>query len=245
LLTRVKKKVTLNFYWPNSSDWTFHFEDPQTLVEQQKYLHSRMHGLDKVDVEVNNIFDADTSFLEGALHSGIENKFGYRVLHNVNTWLFREQFLNVPVIDNLVVIWRTKWIDSKYPPFKDSYDASYWDLIIPILKMKGFNVVEVTHRTPISEVFFLISRCRFVVAYNGMYHYLSKNLIKPMIVLGNSKIIRTHNPQAIFFYSPEKDESPRTVLDYLLDIETNLPLMEFKANDVKRRLYPKIYGKPL
>jgi hypothetical protein len=111
--------------------------------------------------------------------------------------------------------------------------------------MKGFNVVEVTHRTPISEVFFLISHCRFVVAYNGMYHYLSKNLIKPMIVLGNSKIIRTHNPQAIFFYSPEKDESPRTVLDYLLDIETNLPLMEFKANDVKRRLYPKIYGKPL
>ena len=159
--------------------------------------------------------------------------------------VFREQFLNVPVIDNLVVIWRTKWIDSKYPPFKDSYDSSYWDLIIPILKMKGFNVVEVTHRTPISEVFHLISRCRFVVAYNGMYHYLSKNMVKPMIVLGNSKIIRTHNPQAIHFFAPEKDESPRTVLDYLLDIENNLPLMEFKANDVKQRLYPKIYGKKL
>lgn len=204
-----------------------------------------MHDYGNIDVDVNNIFNADTSFLNGALHSGIENKFGYRVLHNINTWFFREQFLNVPVIDNLVVIWRTKWIDSKYPPFKDSYDSSYWDLIIPILEMKGFNVVEVTHRTPISEVFYLISRCKFIVAYNGMYHYLAKNMIKPMIVLGNSKIIRTHNPQAIHFYSPEKDDSPRTMLDYLLDIETNLPLMEFKANDVKRRLYPKIYGKPL
>jgi len=204
-----------------------------------------MHDYGNIDVGVNNIFNADTSFLDGALHSGIENKFGYRVLHNINTWFFREQFLNVPVIDKLVVIWRTKWIDSKYPPFKDSYDSSYWDLIIPILEMKGFNVVEVTHRTPISEVFYLISRCKFIVAYNGMYHYLAKNMIKPMIVLGNSKIIRTHNPQAIHFYSPEKDDSPRAVLDYLLDIENNLPLMEFKANDIKRRLYPKIYGKPL
>jgi hypothetical protein len=202
-----------------------------------------MHGYGDVKVEVNNIFNASHDWLNGELHRGIETKDGYVVLNGPNTWLFREEFLNVPVIDNLVVVWRTKFISSTYPKFKDSYDSSYWDLIIPILKMLGYNVVEVTHRTPISEVFFLISRCRFIVAYNGMYHYIAKNLVKPMVVLGDSSIIRTHNPQAKHFYAPHKDKSKREVLDFILNMKDNVHLLEEKARKVKKQIYPIVYGK--
>lgn len=242
-ITYFKKKVYLKYHWLNSPEWKFHFEDPQTIIEQQQYLLTRMHGYGKVKVDVENIFNTSQDFLNGDLHSHIERPNGYAVLEGPNTWLFREQFLNLKPYDNLVVVWRTKFISSNYPKFKDSYDSSYWDLIIPILKMLNYNVVEVTHRTPISEVFYLISRCKFVVAYNGMYHYIAKNLVKPMIVLGDSSIIRTHNPQAIHFYAPHKDKSEREVLDYLLNIKTNYRMMEKKVCKVKKQIYPIVYGK--
>jgi hypothetical protein len=202
-----------------------------------------MHGYGKVKVNVENVFNTSQDFLGGHLHSNIELPSGYAVLRGPNTWLFREQFLNVKQYDKLVVVWRTKFISSSYPKFKDSYDSSYWDLIIPILKMLGYNVVEVTHRTPISEVFYLISRCKFIVAYNGMYHYIAKNLVKPMIVLGDSSIIKTHNPQAVHFFSPKKDKSEREVLDYILNIDTNYDEMMQKVQRVKQQIYPIVYGK--
>lgn len=203
----------------------------------------RLHGFGKVNVVVENTHGTSHDFFNGQLHTNIDRTTGYAVLDSINTWLFQERFLNVPVIDNLVVVWRTKFIDSNYPKFKDSYDSSYWDLIIPILKMKGYNVMEVSHRTPISEVFHLISRCKFIVAYNGMYHYIAKNLIKPMIVLGDSSIIKTHNPQAIHFFAPHKDETERSVLDYVLNIENNLDEMITKVENTKRKIYPIVYGK--
>tara|TARA_R110000868_G_scaffold30953_3_gene113856 strand:+ start:5682 stop:6299 length:618 start_codon:yes stop_codon:yes gene_type:complete len=202
-----------------------------------------MHGFGKVNLVVENIHRTSHDRFNGDLHTHIERPSGYSVLDGINTWLFAEKFLNMPVNDNLVVVWRTKFIDSTYPKFKDSYDSSYWDLIIPILKMKGYNVMEVTHRTPIAEVFHLIASCKFVVAYNGMYHYIAKNLVKPMIVLGDSSIIKTHNPQAVHFFAPHKDASERTVLDYLLNIETNIHKMQKKAIKTKRSLYPIVYGK--
>lgn len=109
--------------------------------------------------------------------------------------------------------------------------------------MKGYTVIEISHRTPIREVFHLIASCKFIVAYNGMYHYISKNLIKPMIVLGDSGIIKMHNPQAIHFFSPKKDPTPRYVLDYLLNIEENLPKMIRKTEDVRKKLYNLVYNK--
>jgi len=202
-----------------------------------------MHGYEKVAVEVENIFNTSHDFLDGQLHTNIDRPSGYSVLQGPNTWLFQEKFLNLPTHDKLVVVWRTKFIDSTYPKFKDSYDSSYWDLIIPILKTMGYVVVEVTHRTPISEVFYLISRCKFIVAYNGMYHYISKNLVKPMIVLGDSSIIRTHNPQARHYYSPSKDKSERDVLDFLLNIRQNFPKLESNVRKVKSQIYPIVYGK--
>ena len=221
----------------------YHFEDSQTIIEQQEYLHSKMYGYGKVLVEVENIFNTNHKLLGKQLHTNIDKPHGYAVLNNINTWLFQERFLNVKTYDKLVVVWRTKFISGNYPRFKDSYDSCYWDLIIPILKMRGYNVMEVTHRTPIREVFSLISQCKFVVAYNGMYHYIAKNLVKPMIVMGDSNIIKTHNPQAIHFYSPHKDKTARSVLDYIINIEHNLEKMNVKVVQQKIKLYPIVYGK--
>ena len=202
-----------------------------------------MHGFGDVEVNVQNIFNTSHDFLNGQLHMNIDRPEGYRVLQGPNTWLFQERFLNVKHNNNLVVVWRTKFIDTAYPKFKDSYDSAYWDLIIPILKMQGYTVLELTHRTPISEVFYAISTCKFIVAYNGMYHYIAKNLVKPMIVLGDSTIIRTHNPQAVHFFAPHKDKSEREVLDFLLNIKDNYQVLKNKADKVKRKIYPIVYGK--
>lgn len=203
----------------------------------------RLHGYGSVDVDIENIFHTTHDRFKGMLHTHIETKQGYEVLKGVNSWLFNERDMNCKQYKNLVVIWRTKFIEGNYPIFKDSYDSSYWDLIIPLLKLAGFTVAEVTHRTPISEVYHLISSARLVVAYNGMYHYISKNFIKPMIVMGDSGIIKTHSPQAKHFFAPHKDKSEREILDYILDIRDNLPELDRRVVKVKQKLYPIIYGK--
>lgn len=195
-------------------------------------------------VEVENVFNSDQKLLNNQLHTNIDRPQGYRVLSDINTWFFQERFFDTKIYDNLVVIWRTKFISSSYPKFKDSYDSSYWDLIIPILKAQGYHVVEVCHRTPIQEVFHLIASCKFVVCYNGMYHYLAKNLVKPMIVMGDSSIIRTHNPQAVHFYSPTKDKTERTVLDFILNIsDGNFNHMMKRVTKTKRLHWPHVFGK--
>lgn len=203
-----------------------------------------MHGYSTVDVNVENVYNSDQSIMPGNdLHAGINGPDGYRVLDSINTWLFQERFLHAKTYKNLVVIWRTTFVRTTFPEFKKSYDDSYWDLIIPILKMQGYTVIEVDYRTPIREVFHLIASCTFVLAYNGMYGYLAKNLIKPSIILGDSGILRTHNPQAVNFFSPSKDETERTLLDYLLNIKDNLIVMQDKTERVKRKVYPIVYGK--
>ena len=203
-----------------------------------------MHGYKKVPVEIENIYNAvDIPIPGNDLHSGIDGPNGYRVLDSINTWLFQERFLQSKIHKNLVVIWRTSFVRTKFPGFKASYDDAYWDLIIPLLKMQGYTVIDVDYRTPIREVFYLISACEFVVAYNGMYGYLAKNLVKPSIILGNSGILKTHNPQAVNFFSPAKDPTERYLLDYILNIKSNLIAMKNRVKQVKTKIYPIVYGK--
>lgn len=240
----INQHVDLNFYWKTDRDWSFHFEDPDTLVECQEFLVDKMHGFGSVDVSVTNIFNAEDIPIKGRdLHSGIERPDGYATLSNVNTWLFQERYLQVPIHEKLVVVWHPKLIRTDMPSFKKSYDQSYWDLIIPLLKSLGYTVCEIDYRTPIREAFYLISRCRFVVAYNGVFHYLSKNLCKPMIVMGDSGILKTHNPQAKHFFAPHKDETERTLLDYIINIEENLVELDTKVDETKSMVYPVVYGK--
>lgn len=184
---------------------------------------------------MENVFNTDHSVLGKQLHTNIDRPKGYRVLSDINTWFFQKRFFETKKYKNLVVIWRTKFIGSNFPKFKDSYDSSYWDYIIPLLKLQGYHVVEVCHRTPIKEVFHLIAACQFIVCYNGMYHYLAKNLVKPMVVMGDSGIIQTHNPQAVHFFAPHKDKSEREVLDYILNIRNrNYKHMMRRVERVKK-----------
>lgn len=236
--------VDLNFYWKTDKDWKFHFEDPDSLVECQEFLVTQMHGFGKVDLSITNIFEADNIPIPGNdLHSGIERPTGYTSLTNINTWMFRESLVDAPVNENLVVMWHPKLIRTDMPSFKKSYDDSYWDIIIGILKAKGYTVKEVDYRTPIREVLYVMTKCRFVIAYNGVYHYLAKNLIKPMIAMGDSGIMKTHSPHAKHFFAPHKDETPRTLLDYVLNIEENLVELDAKVIDTKKLVYPVVYGK--
>jgi hypothetical protein len=201
-----------------------------------------MHGYGEVDVEIENLFNQDQKLLINQLHINIDRPEGYRVLNGVNTWFFQKRFFECKQYKNLVVIWRTKFISSDYPKFKDSYDSSYWDLIIPILKMQNFEVVEVDHRTSIREVFHLIASCRLIVCYNGMYHYIAKNLMKPMVVMGDSTIINMHNPQAVHFHAPHKDPSERDILDYLLNMRRNLGHLDGKVRKLKHHQWVHVFG---
>jgi len=114
---------------------------------------------------------------------------------------------------------------------------------IVFVEIKNFHVEEIDFRTPIKDVLYLISRARFVVGYQGSYQYVAKNLCKPSIIASDSDLNRTHNPHAVIFRSPEKDNNNRNFQKYIREIREKLPDMTGKARRFRRMLKRELYAK--
>ena len=74
---------------------------------------------------------------------------------------------------------------------------SEWQRLIDRLQDFGYNITEIDYRTPIHEALYHIRTCECCLSYEGMWHYMAKNLFKPHIVLSNSAITRWHTPAAV------------------------------------------------
>jgi hypothetical protein len=61
----------------------------------------------------------------------------------------------------------------------------------------GYDVVELCYRTPIREATYHINTCDFIICYDGMWHYIAKNFMKPMIVSSQDMITTYHTRHAL------------------------------------------------
>lgn len=160
--------VNINFHWNHSKDYKETDQDPETIVDRMHYVYGTMRQLDSVQVNVVTDSNPDYRFI---------NNFGeFNPLHGLwHTSMDLE-------VTNLVVMWRSKY-NTYFPGTKKDPVSDRWDEIVQWLQQQGYDVREVTYRTPIAEVMELIRTCQFGIGYDGMIHQLFKYIWKPIVVM--------------------------------------------------------------
>lgn len=215
-------KVNLEFQWEHGEDYLHHFEEEETIIERLHYIHNFYARQD--DVTITHVFNAkgrysdwkyanDLKLLENGrlrqvakknnegknrfwFQSGVYTDKLFEEAPNTS-WIFREDAIPKNYNRMKVVIWRPLFNAEIPRMWKNFLTVEQWDDIISMLRRAGLNIVELTYRTPISEVMYHISTCKQILCYDGMWHYIGKNYAKPMIVISNEGITTYHTGHAL------------------------------------------------
>jgi len=187
--------IHLEFNWYHDKDYLHHFEEEETIIDRFNYLQSLY--LHKSSIKISHVFNSDKHYLT-------ENPLKWRYLNSKldperhmrdNIWTFRK--LPYKTDMSKVVIYRPTFNAEPARDWKRIITNDQWDEAIDILKFNGYNVVELTYRSPVREAVYHIGTCNFVVGYDGMWHYVAKNFWKPMIQTSRSSITNYHTPHAL------------------------------------------------
>jgi hypothetical protein len=212
-----KELITLEFHWEHESDHLHHFEDPETIIERLEYLHNFYHRKD--DVKVIHVYNEKTRYsdwkfdedivlepdgsrricaIERKKHRFLWESGAYHESGPTppNDWKMRD-CARRKINQKKVVIWRPLFNAETPRTWKRELTNDQWDVIINLLSEAGLHVVELTYRTPVSEALYHISTSRLVLCYDGMWHYIAKNLSIPMIIISNEGVTKYHTPHAV------------------------------------------------
>jgi len=228
-----RDQIQMNVHWDHDVDHLHHPEDPETIIERCDYLHGFYYNKDVV--KVNHIFNGYDEELWRIRHRGFQRKKGpLAVLDGISNWIYDPHYWPLPheIVQNKVVFWRPLFNAEPPPKWKRSFSVDDWERILDILRNKGYNLVELTYRTPVREAYYHIRNCRFAIYYDGMWQYLCKNFMKPVIALGHSAIVNTHNPQGVHFETP--NDPNNNIWSYLDNLPKNLNHMDSRVSRYKK-----------
>ena len=234
------RKVTLEFHWEHGPRYLHHIEDPETIIERLEYIHNFYHRKD--DVQVEHVFKARGRYKDIRYEDDLrrlENgrlrvttpdrkgrhkpRFWFQSDYYNDTkgsalpdsdWGFRDDAFK-PMDKRKVVVWRPTFNAEIPRKWKNELTNEQWDDIISSLGAAGLYTVELTYRTPISEVIYHISTCRQVVCYDGMWHYIARNFFKPIMIPSKEGISYYHTPhyhQLPFNFNEIIDKELKTYL---------------------------------
>ena len=246
---RLNVKVNLEMHWEHGPDHLHHFEEEETIIERMEFIHKFYHQHKRVTV--THLFNQT----EGRYyyndydkrHKRNKNRFSFS--DNCYTdapgettpdseWVFFKDALDHPMYNSKkVVIWRPLFNAEEPRTWKRLLTNDVWDGIIAKLRRAGLHVCELTYRTPISEAMFHLATCRQVICYDGMWHYIGKNLCRPMIVVSEEGITTYHTPDAVkISHNPDKVNSVKKLFTTLHDI-----IGQSKQKAVRQRARYKQY----
>jgi hypothetical protein len=219
-------KVKLEMYWEHGPDHLHHFEDPETIIERMDYIHNFYHRKDDVTVEHifygqdygyysdwhwndDVVLKGDQRHVEHPKQLGRENheqknRFWFESgayddkegAMPDNTWVFRRDAFQET--DRHKFVFWTPRANAEVPRYwKRKLTSQDWDDIINMFRRAGMNVIEIDYRTPIREAMYHISTCRQVICYDGMWHYIAKNFVKPLAVISKEGVTKYHTPHAL------------------------------------------------
>lgn len=189
--------IHLKLYWEHPKERKFHFEDPELAYERCDYIHKFYKDSDKVTIE--HIFGVgDDRFLK-EFKIVTDEQFKTRKVKDregifadypmcSRLWLFNEDMVDTSPTRNKIVIWRPTFNKRLPREWKLVLTHEEWDIVIDKFKSMGYDVVELTYRTPISEAFYHCRTCEYAFFYDGMWHMMTAMMFKPSVVLGSSSI---------------------------------------------------------
>lgn len=222
---------TIHFFHPKN--YKYHYEDPETVVDRVNYIKKRYMWKDIV--KVRYVMDSKNTALYKRFYKGITR--------HKESELYRYWALD-PTIDttptkNKIVLWRpTNNLRQQTSNEKAVMLDSEWQRLIDRLQDFGYNITEIDYRTPIREALYHIRTCHVCLSYEGMWHYVCKNLFKPHIVISNASITRWHTPAAVFL-----DKGQKFFIDRdLCKIEYIIERAEEKVNNYKDLFFRFVNG---
>ena len=187
---KYKQPVTINFHWPNVKDSYFSSLDNETILYRFNHILSFMRP-----VKGLNITHTFSSIPTYRFINQLE-EFNY--LHGL--WYPKHELKTTP---KLVVHWSSKH-NVTFPGYHKDPAYDIWDDIVDRLLALGYDVREVTYRTPIKKVLELIANCEFGVGYEGMIHQLFKFMWKPLVVASQRKsLAKLLAPQGYVITDPK------------------------------------------
>jgi hypothetical protein len=226
----LNREIFLRFHWYHAEDFLYHYEDPETIIERLNYIHS-FYSNEYSKIRIKHTFNSNSGWIYSNRFRGYNRNIRKSWKFRVNDWILREDLMNYPTIENKIVLWRNTTNAEDPRPFKMPFTHDEWNQVIDIIELQGYKVFEINYRTPISEVLYHIKTCICTVSYEGMWHYIAKNLRKPMIVLSSDPITNMHTPDALI-YNPRKNawfdaakgDKPKYSLSYFYDFEKRIKL---------------------
>lgn len=253
-------KINLELHWEHGEHHNHHFEDPETIIERCNYIHNFYHQQERV--EIHHIFNADGRYnhwkfeddvvletngdrrIAAIDNHGFKARFFFESGHYDdmlgsqlpdNDWIFRQDAFK-DYDPNRIVFWRPTWNAEKPRTWKRLFSDSDWDKLILHFEGLGFNMHEVSYRTPVSEVMHLIATSRMVICYDGIWHYVAKNFARPLAVISGEGVTQYHTPNAIRLNPDERMRGGIDVWRWIDDIEHLLQETKRKSVEYEDRM---------
>lgn len=165
----IKYNTDIEFiiHWNHSKDFKPSSADPETIISRCKYVYE-LFGTDNV-----------------TLTQIVNSKPDFRFINQFHEFNPLHGLYNLPLScsnTNTVVMWTSLSNINPVSKFKDPLNKHHWQIVKEILQDEGYEVKEVSYRTPIKEVVELCSNCVGGVGYDGSIHQIFKIIQKPVIL---------------------------------------------------------------
>lgn len=257
------RKINLELHWEHGEDYLHHFEDPETIIERCDYIHNFYHQQERV--EIHHIFNAGGRYRDWKYADDVVNENGVNRVKAVNAhaqknrfwfqsgyynddrgspapnndWIFRQDAFQ-EYDPKRIVYWRPTWNAEKPRTWKRLFENDDWEQLIIHFKAMGFDMHELSYRTPASEAMYLISTARMVICYDGIWHYVAKNFARPLAVISGEGVTKYHTPNALRL-NPETHYDDRNVWWWIEHTSDLLGHTKNKAVDYENRM-KQYYG---
>jgi hypothetical protein len=257
------RKINLELHWEHGEDYLHHFEDPETIIERCDYIHNFYHQQERV--EIHHIFNANGRYRDWKYADDVVNENGVNRVKAVNAhaqknrfwfqsgyynddrgspapnndWIFRQDAFQ-EYDPKRIVYWRPTWNAEKPRTWKRLFENDDWEQLIIHFKAMGFDMHELSYRTPASEAMYLISTARMVICYDGIWHYVAKNFARPLAVISGEGVTKYHTPNALRL-NPETHYDDRNVWWWIEHTSDLLGHTKNKAVDYENRM-KQYYG---
>lgn len=218
--------VNLEMHWQHGEEYLYHPGDPETVVERMEWIFTKYGTGGGAEVGLSHKFNSDLfDYSERPNHRHkVRFLFDSEAYHPIldatppNEWDFPSR-KGIRVDEGKLVVWTPHY--NREPPrgWKTWFTSDDWGELISDLKGKwGWNVVELTYRTPVRDAFNQIRKARCCVSYDGMWHYVARNLGKPHLIPSKEGVTKYHTPRALAVKTREE----------MFNFPENLKLMDAK-----------------
>lgn len=165
---KFQRPVHLVLHWPNPKNHLLSEIDQETIFYRFEYIHNLLKPAQGLTIEHR--------FESVPAYRFVNNFYEFEPLHGL--W-----YLNKPQETQygLVALWSSRH-NLEFPGYNKDPLYDEWDSITNNLEAEGYQVVELTYRTPVAEVMDVISKCEFGIGYEGMVHQIFKFVWKPLVV---------------------------------------------------------------